>query len=78
MNEMMEQCCGGDGKPNLEMMKRFMGRCGKSEFTDDDTKTMKQFCCGDGIPDMSKMKEMMESCGCQVPESVDPAKGRES
>ncbi len=23
MNEMMEQCCGGDGKPDVNMMKHF-------------------------------------------------------
>lgn len=71
MNEMMEQCCGGDGKPNFDMMKRYMSHCGKSEFTDDDVETMKQFCCGEGMPDMSKMKEMMASCGCQVRESAE-------
>ncbi len=71
MNEMMEQCCGGDRKPNFEMMKQFMEHCGKSEFTGNDAKKMKEFCCGEGMPDMSKMKEMMESCGCQVPESAE-------
>ena len=71
MNEMMEQCCGGDGKPNFDMMKRFMGHCGKSEFTDDDVETMKQFCCGESMLDMSKMREMMESCGCKVRESAE-------
>lgn len=71
MNEMIEQCCGCDGKPDFSMMKQFMERCGKSEFTDDDVETMKQFCCGGDMPDMSKMKQMMESCGCQVPESAE-------
>jgi len=71
MNEMMEQCCSGDGKPNFEMMKQFMERCGKSEFTDDDMVMMKQFCGGEGMPDMSKIKQMMESCGCHMPQSAE-------
>ena len=71
MNEMMEQCCGGDGKPNIGMMKQFMERCGKSEFTDDDMQKMKQFCSQEGMPEMGKMKQMMESCGCQIAESTD-------
>lgn len=69
MKEMMEQCCGGDGKPNFDMMKQFMERCGKSEFTSDDMQKMKQFCCQEGMPDMTKMMQMMESCGCQAAES---------
>jgi hypothetical protein len=36
MNEMMKQCCRGDGKPDFDMMKQFMGHCGKSEFSDAD------------------------------------------
>ena len=67
MNEMMERCCSGDGKPNFDMMKQFMSHCGKSEFTDEDVEKMKQFCGGDSMPDMSRMKE---SCGCQMPESA--------
>ena len=35
MNEMMEQCCGGDGKPDFDMMKQFMEHCGKEEFSDE-------------------------------------------
>ena len=70
MNEMMERCCSGNGKPNFDMMKQFMSHCGKSEFTDEDVEKMKQFCGGDGMPDMSRMKEMMESCDCQMPESA--------
>ena len=71
MNEMMDQCCSGDGKPNFDFMKQFMERCGKSEFTDDDMKKMKQFCCQDGMPDMAEMKQMMESCGCHITESAE-------
>jgi hypothetical protein len=71
MNEMMEQCCSGDGRPDFDMMRRFMGRCGKNEFTDDDVEKMTLFCCGKGKPNMSRMKKMMQSCGCQIPESAE-------
>ena len=69
MNEMMEQCCGGDGKPDFDMMKQFMEHCGKSEFSDADQQTMKKFCGQEGKPDMAKMKQVMELCGCHRPES---------
>ena len=69
MNEMMQQCCGSDGMPNFEMMKQFMEKCGKEDFSEQDMEKMKQFCCGDTMPDMSEMMKMMESCGCHVPES---------
>lgn len=68
MNEMMEQCCGTDGMPNFDMMKKFMTQCGKGDFSDEDIALMKEF-CGKGMPEMSRMKEMMESCGCHVPEA---------
>ena len=70
MNDMMTQCCGSDGKPNFEMMKRFMEHCGKNDFSDNDVESMKQFCCGDDKPDMTRMMQMMESCGCHVPGSA--------
>ena len=70
MNEVMEQCCGGDGKPNFDMMKQFMEYCGKCEFSDADLQTMKQFCSEDNKPDMGKMKQMMELCGCHPSESA--------
>ena len=70
MNEMMEQCCGGDGKPNFDMMKQFMEHCGKSEFSDADLQTMKQFCGEDSKPDIAKMKQMMELCSCHPSESA--------
>jgi hypothetical protein len=53
------------------MMKQFMSRCGKSDFSDNEIEMMKQFCCGEGMPDMSRMKAMMESFGCRVPESAE-------
>ena len=70
MNEMMEQCCGGDGKPNFDMMKQFMERCGKEKFSEEQIAMMKDFCCQEGEPDMAKMKQMMGVCGCQPPESA--------
>lgn len=74
MNQMMKQCCGSDGRPDFDMMKRFMTNCGKSDFSEKDMETMKQFCFGEGMPDMSRMKEMMEMCGCHVPESAEEEK----
>jgi hypothetical protein len=28
MEEMMKQCCGAEGKPDFEKMKKFMESCG--------------------------------------------------
>ncbi len=42
MNEMMEQCCGSNGKPDFGMMKQFMERCGKEEFSEEHIAMMKQ------------------------------------
>jgi len=70
MNEMMEQCCGGDGKPDFDMMKQFMERCGKEEFSEEQFAMMKEFCGQEGKPDTAKMKQMMESCGFHPPESA--------
>ena len=64
MREMMEQCCGEDGKPDFEKMKSFMQKCGKTEFTDDELQMMHQFCSQGGGPDAEKMKQFMEKCGC--------------
>jgi len=65
MNEMMEQCCGGDGKPDFEMMKQFMEHCGKEKFSEEQIAMMKGFCDQEGKPDMTKMMEFMEQCGCK-------------
>lgn len=69
MQEMMQECCGEEGKPDFEkmkefMMKSFMEKCGKKEFTEDDLKMMRQFCDQSGKPDMAQMKQFMENCGC--------------
>ncbi len=69
MNEMMKQCCGEEGMPNLEKMKEFMEKCGKTEFSQAEVDKMKQFCDQQGMPDFEKMKELMESCRCRFPES---------
>ncbi len=65
MNEMMEQCCGGDGKPDFDMMKQFMEHCGKEEVSEEQIAMMRGFCDQEGKPDMTKMMELMEKCGCK-------------
>ena len=64
MSRMMKECCGKDGMPDFEKMKNFMQTCGKSKFSDDETKMMRQFCGQNGKPDAEKMKQLMEKCGC--------------
>ena len=65
MNEMMQQCCGSNGKPDVDMMKKFMERCGKEEFSEEQIGMMKGFCGQEGKPDKAKMMEFMETCGCR-------------
>lgn len=65
MTEMMKECCGEGGMPDVEKMKAFMEKCGKAQFTDDDIKMMQQFCGQAGKPDAEKMKQLMEKCGCR-------------
>ena len=65
MNEMMEQCCGSNGKPDFDMMKRFMERSGKEEFSEEQITVMKQFCGQEGMPNKKNMMELMEKCGCR-------------
>jgi hypothetical protein len=64
MNEMLEQCCASNGKPDFDMMKQFMQRCGKEEFSEEQIGMMKGFCGQEGMPDMTRMMEFMEKCGC--------------
>jgi len=64
MSQMMTECCGEDGMPDFEKMKRFMKMCGKTEFTDDEIKMMRQFCTQGGKPDAEMMKQFMAKCGC--------------
>ena len=70
MEEMMKQCCGPEGKPDFEKMKKFMERCGETPFGEEETRMMKEFCGKEGMPDVEKMKELMEKCGCRVPETT--------
>ncbi len=67
MNEMMQQCCGSNGKPDFVMMKQFMEHCGKEEFSEQQIAMMRQFCGPDSKPDAKQMKQFMENCGCCVP-----------
>ena len=64
MSQMMNECCGVDGKPDFEKMKGFMQMCGKSEFGDDELEMVRQFCSQSGKLDVEKMKRLMEKCGC--------------
>ncbi len=68
MEEMMRECCGPEGKPDFEKMKKFMEKCGKRQFGEDEIRMMKECCCREGVPDVERMKELMEKCGCRLPE----------
>ncbi len=70
MEEMMKQCCGPDGKPDFEKMKKFMEKCGKTQFGEEESRMMKECCAQEGMPDIEKMKELMEKCGCRLPGST--------
>jgi hypothetical protein len=62
-SEMMSQCCGAEGKFDVEKMKAFMQRFGKMEFTDDQIAKMKELCREQGdICD--EMVKFMRGCGC--------------
>ena len=71
MEEMMKQCCGPEGKPDFEKMKKFMEKCGMTDFGEDHIRMMKECCARKGMPDVAKMKEMMAKCGCRFPEPTD-------
>lgn len=70
MEDMMKQCCGPEGKPDFEMMKKFMEHCGKTKFGEEEIRMMKECCAQAGMPDFEKMKVMMEKCGCHLPETT--------
>ena len=65
MNDMMQQCCGSSGKPDFDMMKQYMERCGKEEFSEEQIGMMKGFCGQEGKADKTKMMEFMKKCGCK-------------
>jgi hypothetical protein len=71
MEEMMKECCGAEGMPDFEKMKKFMESCGKMQFGDEEKRMMKEFCAKEGMPDFEKMKQLMEKCGCRLPEPTD-------
>ena len=74
MPEMMKQCCGDEGKPDFEKMKKFMEQCGKHEFSADEVNMMEGFCCQEGMPDMAKMMDLMGKCGCHPEASNEQSK----
>ncbi len=65
MQELMNQCCADDGKPDFEKMKQFMEHCGERDLSEEQIAMMKGFCGQEGMPDMTKMMEFMEKCGCR-------------
>jgi hypothetical protein len=66
MQDMMQQCCTEDGKPDFERMMKFMQSCDKQGFSEGEIAMMKQFCGEAGRPDPGRMKQLMEKCGCHV------------
>ena len=70
MEEMMKQCCGPEGKPDFEKMKKFMEKCSKTQFGEKEIRMMKECCTQEGMPNVEKMKELLEKCGCHVPEAT--------
>ena len=73
MQEMMNQCCGNDSKPDLNKMKAFMEKSGKQDFSEEELATMCQttrfffqnnFCGLEGRPDDKQMKQLFGNCGC--------------
>jgi hypothetical protein len=67
MNEIMAECCGDDGKLDLNKIKAFMEKCGKQDFNEGDFAMMKQFCPPEGTLDPRQLKQFMENRGCCVP-----------
>lgn len=70
METMMKECCGPEGIPDFERMKKFMEKCGKMQFGEEEIRMMKECCAQEGMPDVEKMKDLMQKCGCRVPEGV--------
>ena len=70
MAEMMKQCCGPGGKLDFEMMKKFMEKCGKKEFSIVEFQMMKDCCAKEGMPDIEKVKDLMDKCECRIPEAA--------
>ena len=70
MEDMMKECCGPEGKPDFEKMKKFMEKCGKTQFGEEEIRMMKECCGKEGMPNVEKMKELMGKCGCRAPETT--------
>ena len=68
MDEMMKQCCGPDGRADVERLKAFMERCGKKEFSIEEFQLMEEFCARDKAPDAAQMRELMDNCRCHIQE----------
>ena len=75
MEEMMKQCCGEGGMPDLEKMKQFMEGFGKMDFDEGKMKMMKEFCGKEGKPHPQEMKAIMEKCGCSLPQTGETESG---
>lgn len=69
MNEIMQQCCTGDGRADFDKIRRFMEQCGKTHFSHADIGRMQEYCDQAGMADIAKMQDLMVSCGCQFPET---------
>jgi hypothetical protein len=67
---MMKECCGPEGRPDFERMKKFMEKFGKMQFGEEEIRMMKECCAQEGVLDIEKMKELMEKCRCRVPEAT--------
>jgi hypothetical protein len=70
MKEMPDQCCIDASKPDFDMIKQFMGRSGKSEFSNTALQMLKEFCSQERKPGMANMRQITESRRCQMPESA--------
>lgn len=70
MAEMMKQCCGEGGMPDVEKMKQFMESGGKKDFSESEMKMIEQCCGKEGMPDMREMQALMEKCGCKMPSAA--------
>ncbi|MFQ5509948.1 MAG: hypothetical protein ACE5FN_11530 [Leptospirillia bacterium] len=64
---MIKQCCGSDGRPDMDKMKAFMRDCGMKEFGDEHLAMMQEFCSGKDSPSFEVMMAFMEHCGCHEP-----------
>ncbi len=74
INEMMAECCGDGGEPDLNKMKIFMEKCEMQDFSEDELATMceatrftlEKNCCGpEGRPDAKQMKQLFGDCNCR-------------